>query len=440
VRERPNILVIIVHDLGTRLACYGTRSVTSPNIDRLAIEGVRFANHFSTAPYCSPSRGAIFTGKYPHANGLLGLVNLGWDLPPCNRTLAQVLGQAGYETFLFGLQHEVNHPERLGFQRVETCRSSCCDDVAPAVARFLYAREKSEAPFYVRVGFSETHRTADGYQAFEKGGPRPSEIELPPFLKDTPGARRDFAGLHGCIRRMDAAVGAVLAALDASGQTDNTLVVFTTDHGMAFPRAKATLYDPGLNTALLVRWPGAAPRGGVRTELLSNIDLFSTLVDAANARVPPDVDGRSFLGLLTGAPYAPREMVFAEKNTSPNDIKRCVRSSRWKYIRNFDDGPALLLPTDIEASLTRRDMGEDHLLPRPAVELYDLESDPNERDNLAGKREIRAVEQALSDTLDAWMERTHDPILRGTVPRPPEEAELLRRARVRYKPRIPGPR
>jgi len=267
--QRPNVLLIVVHDVGTRLGCHGETSVRTPALDDLAEEGVRFDRHFATACFCSPSRGSIITGKHPHVNGLMGLVNLNWDLPESNVTLAQMVGAAGYETYLFGLQHEATDARRLGFQHVsDRSVPSKCHTVAGLVTEFLRSRPRKAPPFYARVGFSEVHRPWSSYEADD-----PADVRVPGYLADTPGARQDVAMFHGSIRSMDAAVGAILAALDESGLRDDTIAVFTTDHGIAFPRAKATLYDPGINTTLLMRWPEGFPGGGVHRELLSNVDL-----------------------------------------------------------------------------------------------------------------------------------------------------------------------
>ncbi|MFC1712182.1 sulfatase [Candidatus Poribacteria bacterium] len=432
MKTRPNILLIIPHDLGTRLGCYGETSVQTPAVDGLASEGVLFCNHFCTAPFCSPSRGAIFTGKYPHTNGLMGLVNLGWSLPEQNTTLADMLGSAGYDTLLFGLQHEKKNPADLGFHEHHVPQTNLgrglmsCENVAPMVSDFLLQQGKSsEKPFYARVGFFEVHRRGANFSGY--GQDDPDQIVVPPHLKDTPGAREDLAMFHGCIRFTDEAVGGILDALDKSDLSENTIVVFTTDHGIAFPRAKATLYDPGLRTTLIIRWPAGIDGGKTYSEMISNIDLLPSLLEAADVPVPEDVEGRSFLSLLRSGEYVPNEWVFAEKNTSPNDIKRCIRTHRYKYIRNYDAGPKLLLPTDIEQSLTRRDMGDEHLEPRPPVELYDLQKDPWETENLVGRLELADVESDLASRLQSFMEETDDPILRGPIPRPPDEADIINR-------------
>jgi N-sulfoglucosamine sulfohydrolase len=417
--DRPNILLIIAHDLGAHLGCYGVPNVPSPRLDGLAEDGVRFARHYCTAAFCSPSRGAILTGELPHANGLMALVNLGWDLPSHNVTLGQALRSTGYETFLLGLQHEVRDNARLEtmFDHVsDRSVGHGCDLVTPMVEAFLHERDANAGrPFYARVGFAEVHRAYDAYPPEPEAG-----IVLPPYLEDTPGAREDFAQFHGAIRCLDTSVGRILDELNAAGLRDDTLVIFTVDHGIAFPRAKATLYDTGTQTALLMRWPNGFNGGRVCDPMLSNIDLYPTVMDAIGETASDDLMGRSFWPLLAGGEYEPNERVFAEKSTSADDVKRCIRTSRYKYIRNFDEGPVLRLPTDIEISLTRRDMGDHHLASRVADELYDLETDPFEQHNLAGDLAWRETEATLSGQLNQFLEETADPIARGEIDRPPE--------------------
>jgi arylsulfatase A-like enzyme len=228
---------------------------------------------------------------------------------------------------------------------------------------------------------------------------------------------------------MDAAVGRILDALDAAGEAANTLVVFTTDHGIAFPRAKATLYDPGLHVSLIVRGPGVVAPGRAARAVTSHVDLFPTFAEAAQTQPAQDIQGRSLMPLLRGEIDAFREAVFGEKNTHPTDLKRCIRTEGWKYIRNYCEGPLLQLPTDIEVTATRRDLGDAHLAPRPKAELYDLTADPLEQNNLAGQNAHAETEADLAARLDRFLEATNDPIrIDGTVPRP--TTELPARARA----------
>ena len=422
----PNIIKITPHDLGTHLGCYGwDPGIPSPHLDRLASEGVRFENHFCTAPFCSPSRGSVITGKYPHVNGLMGLVNLGWDMPDTNTFLPQIMQSAGYETLLFGTHHVINDVSRLGYDHIQGLPDGQCRTVVPEVVHHLrQMKGHRQRPFYLDVGFVEVHLP---YNHLEKIPVPEDAVEPLPFLQDTPGLRKDQAMFYENIRRMDESVGQVIQCVDSLGLSENTVIVFTTDHGIAFPRAKATLYDPGIRTTLLMRWPQGLKGGQVVQELVSNVDLFATLVDIANGSVPKDCNGQSFLPLLRGDPFEARTEIFAEKNTSPMDLKRCIRTEQHKYIRNYCQGPQLALPVDIECMATRRDLGDSHLTPRPTVELYDLKRDPWEQKNLAGLEAHQAVEQEMSDRLLRILEETHDPILSGAIERPPREAEIFER-------------
>lgn len=426
MNELPNILLITTHDLGTHLGCYGwDAALPTPHLNRLAAEGVRFENHFCTAPFCSPSRGSIITGKYPHVNGLMGLVNLGWDIPDANVFLPELLNRAGYETALIGFQHVAADPAKLGYHHIGKRGKYACRTVAPEAIGFLEQRARSsQKPFYLEVGFSEVHRP---YGNLEQIPVSEENIRPLPFLRDTPGLRMDMAMFYENVRRMDQATGTILEALERVGLKENTLVIFTTDHGIAFPRAKATLYDPGIRTSLLIRWPQGIQGGRAIAALVSNTDLFATLTEIVDGSHPEGCNGQSFLRVLQGERADTRKAIFAEMNTSPDDINRCIRTSAYKYIRNYNAGPKLLFPTDIEVSATRRDMGDDHLAPRQAVELYDLEHDPWERVNLAGQESYRTVEQDMSARLQRELEKTHDPVLQDEITRPRKEADIIAR-------------
>jgi arylsulfatase A-like enzyme len=286
--SRPNIVLITPHDLGTHIGCYGwDPALKTPTLDALAAQGTRFTNHFCTATFCSPSRGGIMTGKYPHVNGLMGLVNLGWDLPDGCDTLPDLLHADGYETVLFGFQHIVDDPARLPYDRIGPRGQYSCRQVAENVAAFLAERsaEEREAPLYLELGFSEVHRP---YGRLERIDAPESEVVPLPFLDDTPGVRMDLAMFYENIRRLDDAVGSILQSLERAGMAENTVVVFTTDHGIAFPRAKSTLYDPGIRTTLLVRWPGVTDPGSRRHRCAGGPQrpVAAVLAQGRNRRTP----------------------------------------------------------------------------------------------------------------------------------------------------------
>jgi arylsulfatase A-like enzyme len=207
---------------------------------------------------------------------------------------------------------------------------------------------------------------------------------------------------------MDAALGRVLAALDKAGRAENAVVVFTTDHGLAMPRAKCTLYDPGLEVALIVRGP-AFGTGVAQPGLVSNIDVLPTLLEAAGIDAPRGIQGRSL--------FQPRDAVFAEKTFhSYYDPMRCIRTNRYKLIRNFETAFAVEVPADIQQGPIFRKHASRYSTDRPAVvELYDLDEDPLEQHNIAGTTGVESVERDLSERLWSWMRETRDPLLEGPI-------------------------
>jgi len=246
-------------------------------------------------------------------------------------------------------------------------------------------------------------------------------LVVPAYLPAGPEAVAELTELHGATAEMDAAAGRVLAALDRSGRAEKALVIFTTDHGLAMPRAKCTLYDPGLEVALIVRWPGGGFSGELaKAELVSNIDVLPTLLEAVGADIPVGVQGRSLLPLLRGGAYEPRDAIFAEKTFhSYYDPMRCIRTKRHKFIRNFETAFAVEVPGDIQrGAIFRADPSRYSADRTSLVELYDLDSDPLEEHNLAGIQGVEEVERQLSGQLWDWMRETKDPLLDGPISSP----------------------
>ncbi len=438
---RPNILLVITHDTGRRLGCYGAR-VQTPRLDRLAGEGMRFDRYFCTAPQCSPSRGSIFSGRFPHRNGLMGLAHTGWRLHPHERCLAQYLAEAGYETALCGFQHEhdPSDPGRLGYAQL-LGRERHMAAVAQEGARFLAAHagagRGTRPPFLLVAGVTETHRPFDrpGYAPDDPGG-----LDVPGYLPDIAAVRQELAGFGGLARAADAGVGTLLDALDAAGLAEDTLVLFTTDHGIAFPRAKGMGYDPGLETALLARWPGHIPVGAVCGALSSNVDLLPTLLQSAGVPLPQGLDGVSLLPQFGGAPGDDARRIHFELTWHDRyNPLRGVRGTRWKYVRNFDpESPEVYLPADIYRSPSgEATRAACYARTRAPEELYDLQADPEERRNRAGDPECADVTNRLRQVVADWMERTADPLLAGHVLPPRAQAERLRREQE--EGRLTGP-
>ena len=420
-RERPNVLLVVCHDLGRRLGCYGVPGLATPNADRLAAAGLRCTQHYATAPLCSPSRGSMQSGCYPHSVGLNGLVNRGWDMLDGVPTLAQLLGQAGYETALIGLQHEKRQPIRMGYGRyLHQRRPYLVSTLAPLAADYVAGRRPGDPPFYACIATVETHRP---YRHERYTPDDPATVAVPPYLPDHPAVRQDLADLHGMVKAADAGLGLILDAVERSPAAENTLLIFTSDHGIAFPRAKSTLYGSGLGTALLLRWPARIRPGRVSDALLSNVDLAPTILAACGLPAPRSMQGTSYLPLLTGESDAGRQEAFAEKTYHDSyDPRRALRTARWNYVRNFAEGPALPLPADIAASAAASALGPERDAPRPPEELYDLAADPDELYNLAGDPAYADTLAGLRRRLLCWQEDSGDPLLLGPIAEPPMPA------------------
>ncbi|MFC6763658.1 sulfatase [Natrinema soli] len=430
---QPNILLIHCHDLGRYLGCYGA-DVETPHIDSLADDGAVFEEHYVTAPQCSPSRGSLMTGKYPHVNGLMGLAHGQWNIHPEVRILPQYLGDTGYETHLFGLQHIAQDTDRLGYDYVhsegnlyqgvspEVHQANRGRNVASVVSTFL-EKEVYEAPFFASIGFFELHRVEEdngrfGFEPEHYDTDNPDEVQPLPYLPDREGIRRDLAEMHGMVYAADDALGTILETLDSTDLSDETLVIFTTEHGIAFPRAKGSCYDPGIEAGLLMRYPGMIDSGERYDELLSNVDVLPTILDVAGYEIPDDIEGKSFYPLLSGDKYEERERIFAEMTWHDmyNPV-RAIRTSRYKYIQSFWHLPDVYLTKDIFASEAGREVREEYGTPlRPYEELYDLRSDPQEGRNLIYEPHYDETRIDIAQQLRDWMEATDDPLLTGPVP------------------------
>jgi N-sulfoglucosamine sulfohydrolase len=417
--SRPNVVLITCHDLGDFLRCYGT-PVLTPNLDAMAAQGVVMDRHFSCGSICSPSRGSILTGCYPHTHGLMGLVHRGWELevakcPP----LPLLLQEVGYETLLFGFQHEHHDPDRLGYQHhVRAPGGLACDHVMPVFTNWLRTRPPDGKPFLASVGFFETHRMGLNPSHFKRDAydpPDPGEVRVPRYLPDIPPVREDLAGFYGAVNLVDRMIGDVLQTLDEKGLSANTLLIFTTDHGPSFMHAKGTLYDGGTKVALLLRWPGSLPEGLRCPALTSHADLLPTVFDFLDLTLPREVQGVSFAEAARGQTADGRRYVYGEKNyTNYYDPTRMIRSDSFKYIRRglrtciFDFViPELeLCPSSFRQN---RDMFRFYPAKRCTEELYDLTADPAEMSNLADDPAHELTLDELRSALAEHLAATNDP-------------------------------
>ncbi|MEI8062640.1 MAG: sulfatase [Verrucomicrobiota bacterium] len=400
MKMQPNILVITTHDTGRHFGCYGVNTVHSPAIDGLAALGVKCANYFTAVPICCASRATMMTGRYPQSHGLMDLFfpPFGWEMKPGEQHLSQILRAAGYRTQLFGMQHETGQVDRLGFDKVWHAGWLPAPAVADSVAAFLESQPAE--PFYAQVGFYETHSPY--------GDPDGSRgVFVPPQLVPNQPARDLLAKIQGSVRQADAGVATIIAALARTGLADNTILIFTVDHGMEIPRAKWFLYDAGIEIGLIVRWPNGGVTGGRQCDwLLSNVDFVPTLLDLAAVPIPGNIQGRSFANGLRGvASPPPRQAIFGLYQKSES---RCIRTDRYKLIRNFNYVRANWAQVPADISDPARNF------PVWPVELYDLVVDPLEANNLAAAPEFTDIRRDLSNQMWDWLEAVDDYILRGS--------------------------
>ncbi len=417
----PNLVLITADDLGgSHLSAYGNADLSTPHIDRLAREGVRFTRAFVAASSCSSSRATLMTGAYPHSNGVTGLahLHLGATLSPFRETLADRLASAGYTTGLAGKWHVAPYLPAGWYGYDERLTSVIEHGIREMGPILDFVTRHQARPFYLEINFMHTHRDDAGAFAFAPGFPvDPGGIGVPEDLQlpDWPEIRLDVAKYYSQAMAMDASVGELLDVLDALGLAERTLVVFVSDNGAPFPGAKMTLYDRGIRTPLILRWPNRLPAGAVRHALVSTVDLLPTLLEAIGQPVPAGVQGRSFSSLLgEGAADTHRDAVFAEMTTHVEPIPtRAVRTARFKYLRNYSD-VAIGLDQLRDAAWAHRlceEPDQPWKRPRPREELYDLATDPHERRNLADDPTHRNVLGRLRQRLDAHMRETADPLL-----------------------------
>lgn len=435
---RPNLLLITADDMNWDAvgANGGPVPDTTPCIDRFARDGIRFVHGHVTIAVCQPSRSSMMTGRYPHSSGGEGFHRLRIASIP---VLPELLRQAGYAVGILGkVDHSTPHERfrwdaavrrhQLGHGRNPACYRQ-------HLAEFLDAA--GERPFFMMANAHDPHRPFYGndeaawYQdavspaAVPSRTFSPAEVVVPGFLEDLPEVRREIAEYYSSVRRCDDTIGEILAELDVRGLSDNTLVVFLSDNGMAFPFAKTNCYLNSTRTPLVVRWPAFCAGGVVDdAHLVSAVDLMPTFLAAAGVAIPEGVQGRSFLSLLQGTPQPDREWVYTLFNQTyarRNYPMRSVQSRDWLYIWNpWSDGQrvfhnesqsgrtfdAMVAASEQDASIAAR---VQLFLRRVPEELYDLRTDPNARNNLVESPSVAGPLADCRQRLLRFMAQTDDP-------------------------------
>ncbi len=411
----PNIIKIICHDIGKHLGCYGVKSVSTKAIDALAKNGILFENSYATSPGCSPSRAAIATGLYPHNNGVLGLAHahFGWSLDKKVNHIAKHFFKNNYSSILFGLQHVTYNEKTLGFKKIfpERPADAVVKNIKENIDSNLFKK-----PFYAEINFFEPHRPFDfgGVKPFKSKG-----ISVPKYIPNNHDTRKEFASMQGAIKKMDDSVAKIINILKRKNLYENTIILFTTDHGIPFPRAKGTLYDAGIETSLIISYPKLKIKNKKFKELISNIDILPTLLDFAKIKIPKIIQGKSFYPLIMNKKYNQNKHIFAEKTYHDLfDPIRCIRDKNYKLIINFDSDKIIRVPGDVMMGPTYKTMLKQMINVRDRYELYHIKTDKFERKNLAQNMKYKKIRQNLLKKIAKWMKSTKDPLLNNHIKSP----------------------
>ncbi len=454
--KRPNIVLVVADDLSPDLGCYGNDAIRTPNIDRLAAQGVRLRRAFCTTASCSASRSVILTGLYNHANAQYGHEHSYHHFRTYDdlKSLPVWLSEAGYRTARIGKLHvgpeSVYHFDvalpggaRSPVQMAENCK----DFVSAGDDRpfFLYYCTADPHRSGARVADDPQHPDAfgnrpQGYPGVEEVAYDADDVRVPAFLPDTPTCRAELAQYYQSVSRVDQGLGRLIDVLREAGVYDNTLIVVTSDHGIAFPGAKTTLYEPGMVVPMIVTGPNIERRGQWCDAMVSLVDLAPTLLDAAGA-LPneeisvdgdsgdtkpdaPKLHGRSFLAALNEENPKGWDEVFASHTFHEITMyypMRCVRSRKYKLIWNIAHGLPYPFASDLWEAPTWQDVYQhgpdamygrrtvDAYIHRPAFELFDLENDPDETHNLADDPRYTDVLKEMQGRIKQFQKRTSDP-------------------------------
>jgi len=442
--NRLNVVLIVSDDHGREtLGCYGNPVIKTPNLDALAAEGVRFTNAFCTTASCSASRSVILSGMYNHANGQYGHQHSYHHFISFEniKTLPVLLTEAGYRTGRIGKYHvapqsvykfDVTLPgnSRSPVQMAQNCRD------------FINASDSK--PFFLYFCMSDPHRgggVADelpgkpdrfgnkakgDYPGIKEVKYDPKDVIVPPFLPDIPECRAELAQYYQAVSRVDQGVGKLLDILKQAGKYENTVIIYISDNGVAFPGAKTTLYEPGMNLPCIVRDPGQKKKGIACDALVNFADLAPTILDFAGAASGKNsFQGRSFKPVLEQEHPKGWDVTYASHTFHEITMyypMRVVRQRRYKLIWNIAHGLDYPFASDLWAASTwqatiksgSKYYGKrtvEAYLHRPKFELYDLQNDPHEVENLADNPKHEKVLTELKAELKAFQKRTKDPWL-----------------------------
>lgn len=440
--ERPNLLIITVDDLSAdSIGAFGCKLPgTSPHVDQLAKEGLRFRRAHVQVGNCMPSRNVMWSGRYPHTNRVEGFYEV---RDPGYPVLADLMKGAGYFTAIRGkVGHSTPYSPYawdLVLDTVPGGQAAHPKDAASyraSAEQGIQSAKQAGKPFCLIINIMDPHKP---FYAEGRGGETiddphkpshvftPDEVPIPGFLFDDPVVRIELAHYYSSVRRADDSVGEVLAALQSSGQADNTVVMFLSDHGMPLPFAKTQLYHHSTHTPWIVRWPGVTKVGEADDQhMVSAVDMLPTLLDMAGIQHPSGLQGRSVAPLLKGESQAGRDMVIKEYNENSGgsrDPMRAIQTKQYLYLFNpWSNGERIMQTATTGTPTYRRFrelvMTDPHLAARHKLyqqrvveELYDVERDPDCLKNLIEDPAQASQRDDLRQQLDAWMVKTSDPML-----------------------------
>ena len=407
--RQPNILIVIADDLNKdSVGVYGNKDVKTPNIDRLASQGIRFNRAYTSTAMCAPTRQQMYTGLYPVRSGAYPNHS---KVKPGTKSLVHYLKALGYRVGLSGKRH-FGPPSSFPFEQV----SRKVD--AKAIREFVTRDEKQ--PFCLLVTSNSPHVP---WSAGDASQYDPGKLTIPPYWVDTPEMRESLTRYYAEITDLDREVGECMKILRETKQEDNTAMIFTTEQGAQYPGCKWTCYENGLNVGFIVRWPGQVKPGSVSDAMIHYVDVAPTLVEMAGGEAIKGLDGRTFLGVLRGktkrhnsATYGVHTQMNAIGSPPTGYAVRSIRAGKWKYIMNLNHKVTFknaLTQNDKEnywASWVRTAKTDPkaarlvkRYLNRPAEELYDLSKDPYELNNLAGREKQAKVKARLKQQLQDWM-------------------------------------
>jgi len=464
--SRPNFVLIIADDMNWNdCGVYGHPAIRTPNIDRLAGQGLRFQHAYLTTNSCSPSRASILTGKYPHNTGA---EQLHWSVPKDSVTFVQQLQRAGYTTAAAGKWHlgagirdhfdTIHEASTDGFVlpsgdenkpgKMVASQPSGCEDWV----RTIQERDPKK-PFLLWLAALDPHRE---YTPGSLDPPhRTEDVIVPPHLPDTDAVREDLRLYYDEIGRLDRYVGKVMVELDRQQIAENTVVLFISDNGRPFPRDKTTLYDGGIRTPWIVRWPAQVTAGQTTDALVSSVDIAATFLELAGvvestaiASEQPS-ESVSFAHVLANPNLPHRQYAFAEDHWHDfEDHGRCVMNQNFKLIRNdypdlpptpsADAGRGLSWQTMIamEKAGTLTPLQRTcFTAPRNPWELYDLQRDPRETNNLIDDPAYSSMKKQLQDALQRWTKTTGDYLPSKRTPDEFDRVTGQPDHRVRVRPR-----